>query len=78
MTLRRKLILISFNFEKYILHDIFRGRNVHSQTWDVITLKSCPQDALLLHEHGSSTHSVPWAESGPMSVQRCIRNSDCY
>ena len=78
MTLRRKLILISFNFEKYILHDIFRGQNVRSQTWDVITLIPCPQDALLLHEHGSSTHSVPWPESGPTSVQRCIRDSDCY
>ena len=78
MTLRRKLILISFNFEKYILHDILHGWNVHSQTWDAITLKSCPQDAFLLHEHGLSTHSVPWSESGPMNIQRCIRNSDCY
>lgn len=56
MTLRRKLILISLNFEKYILYNTLYGRDICNQTWDVILLEPYVGRQFDSNEHGLSTY----------------------
>lgn len=70
MTLRRKLILISLNFEKY---SIFHGWNIRYQIWNAAIPILYPWHTIWLHKHGLST----WFGQGHAWVRRseCSQNT---